>query len=524
MTDDMLRGGNFSVVEGRDGWLFLDQADSVEIMRLYTDPDYMPRDVVTAWAKALRDRRDYFAELGITYVTLVVPDACTVYPEKLPPSITMNGVTPFSLIAAELDEETLAQCLHPVAELVAGRSERATFRPSDSHWTDWGAYLGYRATMERLSQDRDDLEILAPDRLRWSTRNAFGALGAVMEDEPVEVLEVAEVVGSSTRVTRTVMNEVRDAFIVMEQDRPELPSAIIFRDSFMTNASQFFSESFRRVNYCSQPNAVLHDLVEQERPDVVIFEISERRMFKPPLDRTPLDFRAMFGDLLMTDPAALEAQVASRSLLASGDPTAALKANDDALLGGVTARLLTHRARCHTQIGNLAAAVEALRAAVLCDPEDGPVWHELAQALRATQQIPLALEAARNATRLEPEHARHWSTEVTLATEVGQTGEALSRAEAGLALHPDDTGLRFVHGTALVAAGDLGRAISEARTYLAAEPQSVPALGLLASALVQTEQWAEAATVLEGLTSLMPDDPASKFWSDLVQQKLGNVP
>ncbi len=350
---DELQGGNFSVVEGKDGWLFLDESDSIEIMRLYTDPTYMPTRVVDAWTKALKERRDYFAERGITYLTLVVPDACLVYPEKLPESVTMADATPFSMIAAQLDDETLQQCVYPVEALVAGRSVRETYRPTDSHWTDWGAYLGYRATMDHLANLRDDIEIVEPGRLSWSTTPSYGALGVVMEDERVETLEVAEVNGSTVAPVRGVMNEVRDGYNLEEQDRPDLPSAIIFRDSFMTNASKYFSQSFRRTSYTSQPNAVLDDLVRLEKPDVVIFEISERRMFRAPQDFSAYDFRLMYGDLMMDDDAAVEAELSSRSLLLSGDAAAALKANDEALRAETNARLLLHRSRCYTALGNL---------------------------------------------------------------------------------------------------------------------------------------------------------------------------
>ena len=63
MTVDRMEGSTFTVLEGRDGWLFLDTSDDFEVLRLYTDPAYVRPDVINAWRVALGARREYFQSL-----------------------------------------------------------------------------------------------------------------------------------------------------------------------------------------------------------------------------------------------------------------------------------------------------------------------------------------------------------------------------------------------------------------------------------------------------------------------------
>ena len=60
-------------------------------------------------------------------------------------------------------------------------------------------------------------------------------------------------VDSRCRIVQSVTTDLRDGYLVVEQDRPELPTALVFRDSFMTLAEKFFS-----VERCRE---ILRDLV-----------------------------------------------------------------------------------------------------------------------------------------------------------------------------------------------------------------------------------------------------------------------
>ena len=64
-------------------------------------------------------------------------------------------------------------------------------------------------------------------------------------------------------------------YVYFENESPELPNAIIFRDSFFTVMQPFLAQNF---NELIDVKAYIVDLewIEQEKPDIVIFLMTER--------------------------------------------------------------------------------------------------------------------------------------------------------------------------------------------------------------------------------------------------------
>ncbi len=400
---NLLQGNDFTVSEGRDGWLFLKTFDGVDVMSLHTDEQALPESAYERWATVLARRRERFAEQGITYLTLIVPDAHLVYRDKLPDDITLADRSPFARLAARLDEPTLRQTIYPLQTLIDGRETEETFQSADSHWTDWGAWLGYLDTVRALQARLPRVRVLNDAAVEWSTRQTFGALGAALEQQAGVPVPVAKLKSPAARVIKRVTNEIRHGFFVSEQDAPDLPVAVILRDSAMTAPAKFFSESFRRTVYVASENAVLYDLLEQEKPDVVIHELAERHLVYVPDEPSLHDFRWMVGDLLLDDSSAVADQRKSRSSLTAGKLDEALAASDDVLARvAPNARVLLHRARIHSASGRIDAAIEALHHAVTLDRTDAAPWFALGEAFVAKDRLADAAAAFERAAELEP--------------------------------------------------------------------------------------------------------------------------
>jgi len=505
---DLLQGGDISVIEGLDGWLFLKEFAGGDVMRLYTDADALDPSVYERWAAVLTRRRRNFARAGIAYLTLVVPDACLAYSDKLPDDIVLTRHSPFARLAALLDEETLQQCVYPLKALIDGRWTEETFQAVDSHWTDWGSWLGYVETLRALLPTVPRLRMLGLDDIQWTSRPVFGSLGAVMNPERSVILPAATVKNPRAQVTRRVTTEIRRSYTVIEQDAPDLPVAVIVRDSFMTAPAKFFAESFRRTIFVSSPNIVFHDLVERERPDVIIHELAERGLVIVPDEPSRADFRWMFGDLLFDDSLAVADQRKSRSLLKAGRFEDALAASDD-VLARVTpnARLMVHRARLHISLGRLDAAIEALRHATTLDVADGSPWFFLAQALLQKQRVGEAVSAFERATEIEPGQEAFWPTAITSALHAGDPARALALSDRGAALHPDSPALAHARSCVLVALDRVEEAEAAIRRSLTFEPGSAVYGQHLVSVLIRRGEWQAAYRHLADLQRRTPGDP-----------------
>lgn len=504
---DALQGKPTSVVEGRDGWLFLVEYGNTDVLRLYTDEHSIREDVLEYWARTLARRQAYLTGRGIAYLTLVVPDAYPVYRDKLPAEVELAPRTPFQRLRPLLDEAVLASCVFPLEELIAGRDTEETFVSVDSHWTHWGAWLGYNAVMAALQAAVPNVRILRADDLEWSSTSTFGALGVAVTPERSATVPTAKIVRRAARLTQRVMTEVRDAYVVFEQDAPELPSAVIFRDSFMTASGPFFTESFRRTVFVSSPNTVFYDLVENERPDVVIFQGCERRLWYPPVEPSPRDFRGFFGDLLLDDEQAVAAQRRSRSLAAQNKADEALVENDGALARTApTARLLMHRAKLHAKLGRRDAAVEALLHAATLDPSDGGLWQALSLLYWEQERAADAFAAAVRAVELEPEQPSYWTSAVVAAVRALELERAVELAQRAREACPDSEDPHYAESVAMLAWNRLEEAEAAIRAALGLAPRAVLYSRHLVAILMRREDWAAAEECLTSLPGADQDE------------------
>jgi len=275
------------------------------------------------------------------------------------------------------------------------------------------------------------------------------------------------------RLAAHVVDEARAGFTILVQERPELPTAVVFSDSTTTPPAKYLSESFRRVMFVTSPNCLYFDLIARERPDVVIHQVAEHGLVDLPVEQSLTDFRATYGDLVVDDAQAMADQRRSRVLLRSGRMREALAANDDVLARTApNARMMVHRARLHLELGDLGSATEALRHATTLDPSDGAPWFFLGQVLAARGNLEQSARAYARAADLEPDQAVFWPAAVHAALAAGQVQLGLALAARGWRLHPFDPALAHALSRACLADGRLPEAEAAGRAALALRPGS----------------------------------------------------
>jgi hypothetical protein len=171
------------------------------------------------------------------------------------------------------------------------RERELVYRPCDSHWNDRGAHAGYTAILEALA-DRfprlkawprqrfadteavaDDadlarmLGLASPPRERWLGLSPLAPRRAVAADP-----------GVPWAGKRRRQQEAPAAWTVAD---PGLPSAVVLHDSFGIAMRPFLAEHFRHSLHLWQ-RTLEADVLERERPDLVIQELGERLLQGPP--------------------------------------------------------------------------------------------------------------------------------------------------------------------------------------------------------------------------------------------------
>lgn len=518
LNDPLL--GKLVAIEGRDDWLFLDSIGPLDVIGFYTDPDKVPDESLHRWAEVLKKRREYFADRGIAYQTLIAPDSHTVYRDKLPEHIVLTEKSPFERLADLLDDETRQQCVYPVAQLVAAREVRDTYQSVDVHWSDWGGWIAYLASIEALSKAVPAIRPMDAKSVTWSMRPTYGTLGGTVTPERFANEPSATIKKRRAKQTARIVTEVRGVYLVIEQDAPDLPSAVVFRDSFMSAPAPFFSESFRRIVFVSSSNTLYRDLVELEQPDVVIHEMGERRLVRPPVLEPHIeDFRFVFGDLMLGDADAEADQRRSRTLTREGRFADALEANDAALRRvAPTARLMLHRARVHLMSANPQAALEALRYATSLDPADAGPWHLMGHVNERIGRAGDAAQAFARAARAEPYQALYWQLGMSGAIKAGNLELADELRIEALAEHPDSAGLCNAASWVLAANDRLEEAEEVVARAAALQPELDAHWIQLASIQVRRQRWDAAASSVGELRQLGSEHPSVQQYEELIMR------
>jgi hypothetical protein len=272
---------------GRDGWLYYagdHSLDDFQGRRPFSDDD------LERWRLALQRRSERLERQGIAYLFVVVPDKHTVYPEHLPVELAHPGRTRLDQLTEHLRTHPGVPLLDLRPVLRRARERELVYRPCDSHWNDRGAHAAYETILGGLA-DRFP-------RLKPWPRERFAETEAEADDADLaRMLGLASPprehwLGLSPRTPRRATSadpgvrltgrrrpqEAPAAWTVAEAD---LPTAVVLHDSFGVALEPFLAEHFRRSLFLWQ-RTLEPDVLQRERPDLVIQELGERLLQGPP--------------------------------------------------------------------------------------------------------------------------------------------------------------------------------------------------------------------------------------------------
>ncbi len=271
-----------NVAIGQDGWLFYTNDGSLEDMKReihFTDEE------LAGICETQQGVKDYLEAQGIAYYLMICPDKHTVYPEYLPESLQgYTGQSRFDGLLAALTARTDVPVIDTRQAVIDEKANHTVFFKTDTHWNEYGAFAGYTQLIERVAEDYPNVRIVTRDDCTvtenpdWQEGDMAGFIG---QEDALKDTEVTFTVNGSNLVLRkTKYPEVNDdperqIIQLVNPDHPELPSAVIFRDSFCRMLYPMLADSFSKVTFIWTGD-VLDYVIQGERPDIIIMEHVER--------------------------------------------------------------------------------------------------------------------------------------------------------------------------------------------------------------------------------------------------------
>jgi hypothetical protein len=268
------------VVEGRDGFLFLAH-DVNHVLAQHTGELRLEPEQLERWRVELENRTQMAERKECAHLVMIIPNSHSVYPEKLPPGIESASERPVHQLIAHLEQEGSAvRPLYPLEEMIAGKSHDLVCSRTDSHWTDFGAFLGY----QRLAAEARTLvpmRELAPDDVVFAQVALAGELGHKVDP----VRSALEPVGHMRhREARLIYDNCVfniGALVVTACSAAPDTTCLLLGDSYCWRLVRYLSESFRRVVFAHAPT-LDPNLLAALRPDMLITAIAERFLIAAP--------------------------------------------------------------------------------------------------------------------------------------------------------------------------------------------------------------------------------------------------
>ena len=257
-------------LSGGDGFLFHRDHDALDQLSATI---VLHRRQIQTWTDALDARLAWCRSHGAVMRFLVIPEKHVVYEDKLPRFVNVSQRRPVMQLLGALDKPVRRRTLYPLEELKAASRLKTTYFKTDTHWNAHGAYVAYRALIESLREEIA-LDYVREDALAWRERPFVGDLGVRYARERNEP-RASLIANKTHKLVFQNNNFGRGAVHVYENERCDLPTCVMFRDSFSNYLIPYLMHGFSSIVAVSSLSCHF-DLLEKLKPDVVLFVSIER--------------------------------------------------------------------------------------------------------------------------------------------------------------------------------------------------------------------------------------------------------
>ncbi len=278
------------VLMGRERWLYFKGEDTRAIDRDFRGVVPYPPEEPRHIAAELEHRRAFLAQRDIAYLVLIVPDKATIYPEHLPAWIVRAKRTRLDSLFDALAAYPALRVVDPRSALRERKQDAQVYYRTDSHWNYEGAIIAYDLLMSAVNRAGVDVPHVPAERPRYEPGDEYSGdlallLGLPSSFREPDLLPFRKMLGDDTgRCARAIKDPIEP--VVQGCARPELPRALVYRDSMFDALIPPVSENFSRVVYFAGHHMRGEDIA-RERPSVVVEEFVERSMHGLLVDPLP---------------------------------------------------------------------------------------------------------------------------------------------------------------------------------------------------------------------------------------------
>jgi hypothetical protein len=235
------------------------------------------------WQRVLENRITWLERQGIAYFFLVPPNAHSVYPEDLPTHVETAPRRPIHQLMDHLEQSgSFARLIYPLDEIVSAKGDSVLYPLTDAHWGADAAFIAYTCVAREIAKVVSMNQVQEKD-VAFRLESFVGELGFKVKPQASSERVLAHVGDpQALLVSDNLVLGRGNMFTTTCPGAPDT-SCLMLGDSFSGQLWTFFAASFRHLAF-AQIATLDYELVERERPDVVVSALNERFLIRVPDD------------------------------------------------------------------------------------------------------------------------------------------------------------------------------------------------------------------------------------------------
>jgi len=281
------------VIIGRQGWLYLAHGgDFDNEINYYRNVLPFTRQELEQFRKILEERRDWLARRGIRYLFMLAPAKSTIYPEFMPAAYNkVHSRSRLDQLKEYLSRYSNLQLLDLRPALLREKQSHRIYHKTDSHWNELGGYFAYKEMITRLSEYFPQMRPLPLDGFTLGQASTPGGDLAIMLSLQRTLFREMRITLTPKVPSRTRLAAPTPGFRpkarwvrlhAIECPDGRIPAAVMVHDSYAQQLHPYLSEHFRRIVYIwDWSMRFFIQVIEKEKPWVIIDEMSERSLLNP---------------------------------------------------------------------------------------------------------------------------------------------------------------------------------------------------------------------------------------------------
>lgn len=270
---------------GKDGWLFYKGDNLIELYQNRRNFSFEEMELIK---NNIIKQNEWFNKHGMKYIIFIPPNKCDIYGEFYKPGIHKAGeIDRIQALNRFLENSSADRVIYPLNELLAAKDETLVYWKNDTHWSPYGAYIGYQKLIHVLNKRYPEFGIKPIEPVFEIAEYKKGDI------TPMLNLGKKQITGYIDEYYRVSDAQCSYKIVKKEQDdnakqyiktinKNKKYKVIVFRDSFTSNMWTYLSETFGEViylwNYHGRDKELEYyqDMLLKEKPDIVIHEMVSR--------------------------------------------------------------------------------------------------------------------------------------------------------------------------------------------------------------------------------------------------------